>query len=165
MGRLTSEAHKLSGMNLIAKMSPVILYVEDEEGDRLLMRMGFERGRLEASLRTVDDGRLAVEYLTGAGIYANRETHPLPALVLLDLNLPEIHGFDVLKWIRAHPFHSALPVVVFTSSKREEDRAKAKLLGASDFVLKPNTPKAFQDVARMLSERWLNGDGGKTGAE
>ena len=145
-------------------MSPVVLYVEDEEGDRFLMRMGFDRGGLEASLRTVADGRLAVEYLTGAGIYANRETYPLPALVLLDLNLPEIHGFDVLKWVRAHPLHSGLPVVVFTSSEREEDRARAKLLGASDCVLKPNTPNGFKDVALMLSERWLKDGEGKTGA-
>jgi len=96
----------------MTKGNGIVLYVEDEEGDRFLMRMGFGKEGLEAALRTVNDGRLAVEYLSGAAAYADRETHPLPTVVLLDLKRPEIHGFDVLKWIRAHPLHSTLPVVV-----------------------------------------------------
>jgi CheY-like chemotaxis protein len=75
--------------------------------------------------------------------------------VLLDLNLPEVHGFDVLKWIRAHPIHTSLPVVVFTSSEREEDQARAKLLGASDFIKKPDASAGFREVARRLKEKWL----------
>ncbi len=140
------------------------MYVEDEEGDRFLMRMGLGKEGLESSLRMVNDGRSAVEYLSATGAYADREVHPMPAVVLLDLNLPEIHGFDVLKWIRAHPLHSTLPVVVFTSSHHDEDRARAKLLGATEFVLKPNSAKGFRDVARMLNERWLSGTGREAGA-
>ncbi len=143
----------------MATIKGIVLYVEDEDGDRFLMQIGFRKEGLEASLRIVNDGKLAVDYLSGTGVYAERGAHPLPEVVLLDLNLPEIHGFDVLKWIRAHPLHSALPVVVFTSSEREDDRARAKLLGANEFLLKPNSPSGFRDVARMLSERWLSGGG------
>jgi CheY-like chemotaxis protein len=117
------------------------------------MRTAFAREGLGDALQTVNDGRLAVEYLSGGDL----DEQPKPCVVLLDLNLPEMHGFDVLKWIRAHPLHSELPVVVFTSSERAEDRAQAKLLGANDFLQKPNSVAGFQGVARMLSERYLGG--------
>lgn len=140
----------------MAQKSNIVLYVEDEESDQLLMRFAFEKEGFEQALRTVSDGRLALDYLCGSGAYGDRWTHPMPGVVLLDLNLPEIHGFDVLKWIRAHPLHSTLPVVVFTSSQREEDRARAQLLGATEFLLKPNSATGFREVARRLSSRWLN---------
>ena len=148
----------------------IVLYVEDEESDRFLMQSAFTQAGL-GGLHMVGDGRLAVDYLSGSGIYAERDVHPLPRVVLLDLNLPEIRGFDVLKWIRAHPAHTGLPVVVFTSSQREDDRARAKLLGANDFFLKPNSLKEFAEVARRLSDRYLGGSSavreptGETGAE
>ena len=132
-----------------------VLYVEDEENDRILMEFAFQRAGLEASLRMVDHGQAAIDYLSGAGVYGEREKYPLPAVVLLDLNLPEVHGFDVLKWIRGQPAHRRLPVVVFTSSAREEDRHRAALLGANDFVQKPLMPGGFQDVVRRLNEAWL----------
>jgi CheY-like chemotaxis protein len=141
----------------MTKASGIVLYVEDEEDDRFLMLVAFEREGLKAVVRTVSDGRLAMDYLSATGAYTDRQAHPAPGVVLLDLNLPEIHGFDVLEWIRAHPRHSALPVVVFTSSEREEDRARAKLLGADDFVLKPNSPNGFKEVARRLNDRYLSG--------
>ncbi len=131
----------------------IVLYVEDEDGDRFLMERAFAREGLGEALRIVNDGRLAVEYLSGGGL----EPHPKPSVVLLDLNLPEIHRFDVLKWIRAHPLHSELPVVVFTSSEREEDRARAELLGANEFLQKPNSVGGFEGVARRLSEQYLGG--------
>src|SRR5215831_192587 len=95
----------------MAKVSGTVLYVEDEETDRFLMGWAFAREKLKAALRMVKDGRLAVSYLSGTGAYADRRAHPMPMVVLLDLNLPELHGFDVLKWIRAHAVHSRLPVV------------------------------------------------------
>ncbi len=133
----------------------IVLYVEDEESDRLLMRRAFQKAGLEPALRMVNHGQAAIDYLSGAGVYAQRGEYPLPAVVLLDLNLPEVHGFDVLKWIRAQPAHSGLPVVVFTSSALEEDRHRAELLGANDFVQKPGMPDGFQELARRLSEAWL----------
>ena len=78
--------------------------------------------------------------------------------MLLDLNLPEMHGFDVLKWIRAHPVHSVLPVVVFTSSERQEDRERAASLGANEYWQKPASPALFREVARKLHARWLSAD-------
>ena len=82
--------------------------------------------------------------------------NPLPAVVLLDLNLPELHGFEVLKWIRAHPLHAGLPVVIFTSSNHEEDRARAQLTGATEFLRKPGSPLRFGEVVTKLNEQWLH---------
>ena len=131
-----------------------VLYVEDEESDRFLMAFAFEKQGLAGALRMVDNGQAAIDYLSGTAAFSRRDRHPLPAMVLLDLNLPEVHGFDVLKWIRAHPLHSALPVVVFSSSMREEDRARAFELGANEFVQKPNSPALFREIARNLYDRW-----------
>ena len=139
----------------MASGNTIVLYVEDEESDRMLMRRAFQKAGLEPALRMVSHGQAAIDYLSGAGVYAERGEYPLPGVVLLDLNLPEVHGFEVLKWIRAQPVHSGLRVVVFTSSAREEDRHRAELLGANDFLQKPGMPGGFQEVARRLSEAWL----------
>src|SRR5512138_1960706 len=140
----------------MASGSSIVLYVEDEESDRMLMQFAFRKAGLEPALRVVNDGQAAIDYLSGTGAYGERERYPLPAVVLLDLNLPEVHGFDVLKWIRAHPNHRNLPVVVFTSSARDEDRDHARALGANQFLQKPGLPSLFQEIARTLSEQWLS---------
>ncbi|HYG33367.1 MAG TPA: response regulator [Clostridia bacterium] len=138
------------------KATSIVLYVEDEEMDRFLMGRAFGKEGLGTALQMVNDGQAAIDYLLGSGHYSDREKHPLPAVVLLDLNLPEVHGFEVLKWIRAHPVHLKLPVVIFSSSEREEDQEKARLLGATEFVKKPGSGLSFRDVVRKLNERWLS---------
>jgi CheY-like chemotaxis protein len=135
---------------------PTVLYVEDEETDSFLMRHAFARQGLQAALRVVKDGKAAQDYLSGTGAYADRQMNPLPAVVLLDLNLPELHGFEVLKWIRAHPVHAGLPVVVFTSSDLDEDRTRAQSTGATEFLRKPGSPLRFAEVVTKLNEQWLH---------
>ncbi len=120
------------------------------------MRFAFEKAGQERALRMVSHGQAAIDYLSGAGAYGERGEYPLPAVVLLDLNLPEVHGFEVLEWIRGQPAHSGLPVVVFTSSPREEDRVKARELGANEFLQKPGMPGGFQEVARRLHAEWVD---------
>ena len=133
----------------------IVLYVEDEENDRILMQLAFEKAGLETALRMVSHGQEAIDFLSGSGPFRQRELYPLPAVVLLDLNLPGMPGFEVLKWIRRHPAHRELPVVVFTSSAREEDRDRARELGANEFVQKPLMPSGFQTMARRLGDQWL----------
>jgi CheY-like chemotaxis protein len=103
----------------------------------------------------VADGRAAVEYLSGAGAYGDRKEYPLPSVVVLDLNLPAMPGFEVLKWMRNHPDFARTPVVVFSSSTREDDRVKALELGANAFVGKPSSGLKFGDLLGMLQEKWL----------
>lgn len=139
----------------MGKATAIVLYVEDEETDRFLMQRAFVKEGLETALRMVNDGYAAIEYLSGSGEYADRDKHPLPAVVLLDLNLPEVHGFEVLKWIRAHPAHEKLPVVIFSSSEREEDQAQARRLGANEFARKPGSGLGFGDIVRKLKQERL----------
>lgn len=154
---MTSRYGRSESGCFMATGKGIVLYVEDEENDRFLMQFAFEKAGLETALRTVDHGQAAIDYLSGAGEYGDRTKYPLPAVVLLDLNLPEVHGFEVLKWIRGEPAHRTLPVVVFTSSAREEDRRQAELLGASDFAQKPVMLDRLQALVQKLAEEWLGG--------
>jgi DNA-binding response OmpR family regulator len=133
----------------------IVLYVEDEESDASFMRMAFARQGMESALRIVGDGRAALDYLSGTGEYRDRDKYPLPSVVLLDLNLPQVPGFEVLSWMRTHADFAWTPVVVFSSSTREDDRVKALELGASEFVGKPSSGMKFGEVVEALKERWL----------
>jgi DNA-binding response OmpR family regulator len=132
-----------------------VLYVEDEECDRMFMEVAFQKAGMGEALRTVVDGREAMAYLAGSGAYADRGRHPMPAVVLLDLNLPIVSGFDVLKWMKEHADLAGLPVVIFSSSSRDEDKAKARELGANEYVEKPQSMGKFGDVVHRLREKWL----------
>lgn len=132
-----------------------VLYVEDEESDVILLKRAFACEGLGDCLRTLPDGRMAIQYLSGGAEFADRSLHPLPAVVLLDMNLPEIHGFDVLRWIRSRADFRTLPVVIYSSSNREEDCDRAKALGADDCIQKPIAPSQLTTIVRDLSARWL----------
>lgn len=132
-----------------------ILYVEDEESDAMFMEQAFKKKGGPGKLRVVGDGRAAIQYLSGAGDYGDRVKYPVPALVLLDIGLPQVTGFGVLEWIRNNPDYRQLPVVMFSSSTRDDDRTKAKELGADEFVAKPSSGLAFGDVVEGLQGRWL----------
>ena len=109
-------------------------------------------------------GRAAIDYLSGSGEFGDREKYPVPAVVLLDLNLPQVSGFEVLEWMRNHPDYARLPVVVFSSSTREDDRVKARELGANEFVAKPSSGLEFGEVVEGLKEKWLGAVAGQPSA-
>src|SRR5215471_9544538 len=96
----------------------VILIVEDREDDIILMRRAFEKASLGNPIQIVCNGEEAVAYLSGEGKFANRAEYPLPSLVLLDLKLPGMGGFDVLSCVRRQESICGLPVVVLTASSQ-----------------------------------------------
>ena len=126
-----------------------VLYVEDEADDVFFMERAFQKAGLTHTLYAVGDGHQAIAYLAGEQPF-NRRTHPLPCAMLLDLNLPRISGFDVLGWVRAHPELRDLPVIVFSSSGRWEDRERAEKLGATQYLLKPISGLEFVSIAAQL---------------
>jgi DNA-binding response OmpR family regulator len=132
----------------------IVLYVEDEDSARFFMYRAFIEVAPSVELRTVVDGKQALDYLAGQGGYHNRHLFPLPSLVLLDLNLPQISGFQVLGWMRQHPQFKTTTVVVFSSSDLSEDRVKAHALGADDYVAKPASGSHFPRVVLHLTRRW-----------
>jgi CheY-like chemotaxis protein len=132
-----------------------ILYVEDEEADVMLLRHVFERAGIPNPLQAVKDGKLAKDYLVGNVPFNDRAQHPLPGLVLLDLNLPYWSGFEVLEWIRQQPQLRRLPVLMFSSSNRPDDIARAYDTGANGFLVKPNALADLRILVLAVRDFWL----------
>jgi CheY-like chemotaxis protein len=132
-----------------------VLYVEDEEDDVFFMQMAFKSAGLPNPLSIVSDGREAIDYLSGAGKYMDRDRHPLPCLVLLDLKLPKKSGFDVLRWIRSHGLLSTMLVIVLTSSNHDRDIHTAYSLGGNAFLVKPATPEELAAMVKSIGSFWL----------
>lgn len=136
----------------------VILIVEDREDDIVLMRRALTKGYISHPIQIVRDGDEAIAYLKGEGKYANREEFPLPALVLLDLKMPRVDGFEVLEWIRSQPELNTLRVVVLTSSDAMRDVNRAYQLGANSFLVKPLDFENFIHLTRQIKQYWLSAD-------
>jgi CheY-like chemotaxis protein len=132
-----------------------VLYVENEQNDVLFMRRAFSRAGLEGWLQPLPDARTAMLYLTGEAPYADRTLHPLPRLLLIDLNMPAISGFELLNWLRQQPQLQELIVVIFSSSARPEDIKRASDLGAHDYLEKPTSGAQFGEVVQTLQQKWL----------
>lgn len=144
-----------------------ILLAEDDENDIFLMRRAFERAGIPNPLRVVKNGQEAIDYLSGTGRYGDRRRFPLPGLMLLDLKMPWMDGFDVLKWVRGRHQFDRFPVVVLTSSKLQADVDQSRDLGVYDYRVKPQTlddlVRLLDDVRKCwLDERYNQGVGGGT---
>ncbi|HUK13519.1 MAG TPA: response regulator [Thermoanaerobaculaceae bacterium] len=135
-------------------VAPVLL-VEDDPNDVILIRRAFRDAKVANPLEVAGDGEEAVAYLAGAGTYADRERHPLPSVVLLDLKLPRKSGHEVLAWIRAHQELRRLPVVVLTSSTERADVNRSYELGANSYLTKPVSPANLIEMVRTLQVYWL----------
>jgi CheY-like chemotaxis protein len=132
-----------------------ILVAEDEETDGLLLRLALKDTGLPNNLVIARDGREAVSYLNGDPPYTDRVAHPLPGLLLLDLKMPRMDGFEVLAWMATRPKLQHIPVVVVSSSSEPSDMAKARELGARDYLVKPHGFRKLTQMFRDLGERWL----------
>ena len=133
----------------------VIMLVEDRDDDVLLVRKSLERAWINNPLQVVRNGEEAMNYLAGEGRYSRRTEYPLPDLILLDLKLPGIDGFEVLQWIRRQPDFGSITVVVLTSSDAIRDVNRAYALGANSFLVKPLEFENFVETARILKTYWL----------
>jgi CheY-like chemotaxis protein len=126
-----------------------ILVAEDDENDVFLMKRAFDRVGIPNRVVFVRNGQEVVDYLGGQGQYAERGKFPLPGVLLLDLKMPWMDGFDVLNWLRGRPQFDTLPVVVLTSSKLQADVDKSRELGVYDYRVKPHS---FEDLTRLLDD-------------
>jgi CheY-like chemotaxis protein len=133
----------------------LFLVVEDDEDHVALIRRAFSKSNVLNPIQVVRSGEEAIAYLRGSGQYANRPEFPLPALMLLDLKLTGLDGFEVLRWVRAQPALSSLRIVVLTSSSDIRDVNLAYQLGANSFLVKPVDFDDFLRVAQALQGYWL----------
>jgi len=132
-----------------------ILQVEDEANDVFLLQRAFRQAGVANPVQVATDGQMAIDYLSGAGPFANRHQYPLPGLVLLDLKLPRKSGREVLQWIRAQPGLRRTVVIVFTSGPYIGDVGLAYDLGANSFIVKPVDFMQYVSIARLLKDWWL----------
>src|SRR6185503_3266550 len=126
-------------------MGRSILYAEDDPNDIALVQVCLA-ARHEFDLHFVRDGVEAVDYLAGRGEFTDRRIHPLPELILIDIKMPGLSGFDVLAWLCQQPSLAIIPVVVVSSSDQQSDINRVYQLGANAYVVKPSSFARLQDV-------------------
>jgi len=132
-----------------------ILWVEDDADDVLLITRAIQKAGL-AQPALARDGREAVDYLSGSGKYADRNAHPFPSIILLDLKLPKMSGLEVLQWIRQRPDFCRIPVIMFTSSREQIDVDRAYKLGANAYLLKSVDHQDLVEALKKLRAFWMD---------
>jgi CheY-like chemotaxis protein len=133
-----------------------ILLGEDNKNEVVLMRRAFEEAGIPNPLIVVKNGREVVDYLAGQAMFADRAKYPVPGLMLLDLKMPWMDGFDVLGWLRRQPQFDALPVVLMTSSKLQPEVVQARLMGVYDYRVKPHDFAELVGPQAEVRTCWLD---------
>jgi CheY-like chemotaxis protein len=132
-----------------------ILVVEDDTADAYFLEKAFERILANCAVQRVSDGEEARAYLQGADKYADRAQYPLPSVILLDLRMPRMNGFEFLAWLRSEPELKIIPAVVYSSSENPADIKKAYEMGANSFLHKRISMNAVQETMRSFARYWL----------
>jgi CheY-like chemotaxis protein len=133
----------------------VILLVEDNPDDEALTLRALKKNNIRNEVIIARDGVEAVDYLFGTGAHAGRDLSVMPQVILLDLKLPKMDGFEVLERIRSSEAAQYLPVVILTTSSEDQDRIRGYDLGANSFVRKPVEFDKFIEAVRQLGLYWL----------
>jgi len=132
-----------------------ILLVEDNPDDEALTLRALKKNNILNEIIVARDGVEALDFIFGTGTFAGRDVRDLPQVILLDLKLPRVNGFEVLTKIRADERTKLLPVVILTSSREEQDLAKGYGLGANSYVRKPVDFNQFFEAVGQLGLYWL----------
>jgi two-component system response regulator len=133
----------------------VILLVEDNPDDEALTLRALKKNNINNKVVVARDGVEAVDYLFGTGLYEGRDAADVPQIVLLDLKLPKMDGFEVLRLLRADPRTRLLPVVILTCSAEQRDLVQGYGLGANSYVRKPVDFDQFVNAVKQLGLYWL----------
>ena len=133
-----------------------ILLVEANPMDVVLTLDAFKEARLKNIINVAKNGEDALDYLFGRDKYDDRTLFPMPNLILLDLKMPGIDGFEVLRVIKSTNKLKRIPVIILTSSKEEGDRALSYDTGANSYLMKPISFDGFIDVVKKINDYWLS---------
>jgi CheY-like chemotaxis protein len=124
-----------------------MLMVDDSEADRFFVQRAMDGSGVGTFFHGVSDGQEAIDYLKAKGEFASRSQYPFPNILLLDIKMPGVNGFDVVMWLRDHPECRVIPTIIFSSSAIESDVHHAYVLGANAFMVKPTSHK---DLSRLI---------------
>jgi CheY-like chemotaxis protein len=136
------------------KASFAVLLVEDNPDDAFFMQRAFEMAHVEHPLAIVPDGQQAIAYMRGSAPYTDRIVHPLPRLVIADLKIPGVSGFDLFQWMRQDAYARLVPIIILSSSALSNDVNTAYALGANAYMVKPADPPALERLLRSVAEFW-----------
>ena len=134
---------------------PPILVADDDAQDTLLLRLAVERAKVAVAVRSVTDGEQAIDYLLGRKGYEDRQAHPFPRFLLLDLKMPKMNGFEVLDFLRRQPGLRQLPVIILSSSDDPRDIRRAYDSGANSYLCKPHSSEGLGELLKALQDYWL----------
>ena len=132
-----------------------ILLVEDDEAHAELTVRAIRKAGNANRVDVVNDGEEAFDYLFNVGKYADISNYPCPGLILLDIKLPGIDGIDVLQKIKQEPNLRKIPVIMLTTSEREEDIARSYDYHANSYLTKPVGFKEFEEKIRQIDFYWM----------
>ncbi len=135
-----------------------LLVVEDRDADICLLQRAFQKAGVHIAVHYVKDGQEALDYLQGSHQYADRKTFPMPMMVLLDLKMPRLDGFEVLAWLKAHPLVGNLIIIILSASENTRDINRAYSLGANSYLQKPSSPGELPGILRSLEHYWRDFD-------
>ena len=140
----------------MANTRPLLLIVEDSEDDIFFIERIFKQLGARCDLRFARDGREAVDYLAAQGKFADREKYPVPTIILMDLKMPRMNGFEVLEWMQAQPEIKLIPTIVVTSSTLQEDVTRAYRLGANAVMNKPVDKDSLLQMLKSFHIYWTD---------
>jgi CheY-like chemotaxis protein len=132
----------------------VILAAEDDPNDLELLRHVVAENGVAVNFQSADDGEQLIHYLRGEGTFADRDRHPIPDIVVLDLKMPRMNGFEVLQWLRQEPGLARIPTIVLSGSGLESDIEEAYRLGANTYFTKPGQLAELRKIIGSLIDYW-----------
>ena len=134
-----------------------ILLVENDENDIFLVKKAFDEMEVQQPIRVLHSAREAVRYLSGEGKFSDRDAHPLPFLVLLNLKMPGEDGFALLRWLFERPgLKKKFTLVVTSAASPDAEIQLAYELGVQSFLIKPLTYQNLSDTIRRIKEYWID---------
>ena len=135
-------------------MDNAILVVDDNDEDVMAVLMALRDAGVKNPVQTVSDGDLALAYLKGDGAFANRDKFPLPGILLLDLKMPRVGGFQVMEWLQSQPQFKKMLLIVLSGHNELREVQQAYKLGAHSFLIKPCTANDIANLMQWFAEHW-----------
>lgn len=127
---------------------------EDDENDAFFVRRAVERMGSAHTLHVVQDGEEAIRYLRGEGEYADRHRFPMPNVIMTDLKMPRMNGFEFMRWLQGHAECTVIPIIVYSSSNAEHDVRQAYILGANAYITKPIDLNRMVELLELICAFW-----------
>jgi len=149
------DPNPLTGETMEGIPAPTVLLVEDNPDDAKMVDAAFQRSGIEATLKVVRDAEEATAYLTGVGPFSDRSTYAVPALILLDMNLPGRSGLQFVEWLRRREENRILPVIALTGLVDYDLVKKSFAAGVNSYLQKPKGFAELESALQLVLKFWL----------